>query len=483
MRSILYALACIFLVASSCASNAQSGSVEIVQAFPSLFFDQPTDIQNANDGSDRLFVCEKGGLLKVFSNDPNANSTETFLDLSGRVSTSSEMGLLGLAFHPNYAENGYFYVNYNIERNDSLLTVISRFTVDAEDADRADILSELVLIEFEQPFANHDGGQVAFGPDGYLYIATGDGGSGGDPLNSGQTLDTWLGKILRIDVDSPDDGMNYGIPDDNPFAGHAQNRNEIYAYGLRNPWRFSFDSENGRLWAADVGQDAYEEIDIIENGKNYGWRIMEGWHCFNPRNNCDSTGLTGPVWEYGRDMGASITGGYVYHGSDVPELDNMYVYADFVSGRVWALVYDEEQNRVTQNTLLDDTDLLVSTFGVDESNELYIGAFSGRIYKFATTSSVKGENGEERSGAVLREIRPNPANRQVVIPYHLTERTSVVLALYNGLGEEIARLVDGEQEPGNYEVELDASRLAETIYYCRLRTAQGISSRPISIVR
>lgn len=483
MRSILYTVASVLLVASSCASHAQTGAVDVVPAFPNLSFNQPTDIQNAGDGSERLFVCEKGGIIRVFTNDPNASSTGTFLDLSGRVVTGSEMGLLGLAFHPNYAENGYFYVNYNIDRDGTLLTVISRFTVDPEDPDKADVESELVLIEFEQPFANHDGGQVAFGPDGYLYIATGDGGSGGDPLNSGQSLDTWLGKILRINVDIPASVLNYTIPEDNPFAGHEQNRNEIYAYGLRNPWRFSFDPETGRLWAADVGQDAYEEINIIENGKNYGWRVMEGWHCFNPRNNCDSTGMTGPVWEYGRELGASITGGYVYRGQDVPELQGKYVYADFVTGRIWALTYDEGESRVTENMLLEDTDVFISTFGTDEQNELYVGGFNGQIYKFEVASGVKDGEAQGSAGAQLRAIRPNPANSHMRIPYDLKERTAVVLALYNGLGQEIARLVDREQGPGAYEVEFDASRLTETIYYCRLLTSEGVTSRPFTVVR
>lgn len=483
MRSILYSFALTFLVVLAYACKAQSGPIDIVPAFPSLSFNQITDIQNAGDGSNRLFVCEKTGRVKVFPNDPDVSSATTFLDLSGRVTTSSEMGLLGLAFHPNYSENGYFYVNYNIQREGASLTVISRFSVDAQDPNKADVASELVLIEFEQPFANHDGGQIAFGPDGYLYIAAGDGGSGGDPLNSGQSLDTWLGKIHRIDVDNPDDGLNYGIPADNPFAGHGEYRHEIYAYGLRNPWRFSFDSESGRLWAADVGQDAYEEIDIIEKGKNYGWRVMEGWHCYNPKNNCDSTGLTGPVWEYGRDMGASITGGYVYHGTDVPELQGQYIYADFATGRVWGLVYSAEENRVTSNALLKDAGIAVSTFGVDEAQELYIGGFSGDIYKFEMTTGVNESGAESRSGAQLRAIRPNPAQSQVVIPYHLTERTSVVLALYNELGEEITRLVDREQEPGNYEVEFDTGRLAETIYYCRLITERGVSAQQITVVR
>ena len=193
-----------------------------------------------------------------------------------------------------------------------------------------------------------------------------------------------LGKILCIDVDNPDDGMNYGIPETNPFAGNSHYAQEIYAWGLRNPWRFSFDPPTGRLWAADVGQNQYEEIDIIEKGGNYGWRVTEGWHCFNPSNNCDSIGLIGPVWEYGRSQGVSITGGYVYRGSKTPAIEGMYIYGDFGSGRVWGLDYKSDDD--VTNILIEDTDLAIATFGIDESNELFIGAFNGKLYKLIDPS-------------------------------------------------------------------------------------------------
>jgi glucose/arabinose dehydrogenase len=244
----------------------------------------------------------------------------------------------------------------------------------------ADAASEFIILEFEQPFGNHNGGQIAFGPDSFLYIATGDGGSGGDPQGNGQSQATLLGKILRIDINTPSGGENYSIPGDNPFSNNTEGyREEIFAYGLRNPWRMTFDAAEGTLWAGDVGQNAFEEIDIIEKGSNYGWNVMEGNHCFQPSDGCDMTGLTLPVWEYGRSEGFSVTGGHVYRGSVFPEFKGLYLYGDFGSGKIWAL----------DNSIADDpinTEIIsggpnVSSFGVDQDNELYICAFDGKIYK------------------------------------------------------------------------------------------------------
>ena len=474
-------LTIITLIISSCASNAQTISLEVVEAFPNLSFGQPTDIQNAGDGSNRLFVCDKRGRIHVFDNDPEATESSVFLDIRDRVVTTSEMGLLGLAFHPNYEENGYFYMNYNVRRGNSLFTIISRMSVDDEDPDRANPSSELILMEFIQPFVNHDGGQIAFGPDdGYLYIATGDGGSGGDPLNAGQDLRSLLGKILRIDVDDPDDGMNYGIPETNPFAGNSHYAQEIWAWGLRNPWRFSFDPPTGRLWAADVGQDLYEEVSIIEKGGNYGWRITEGWHCFNPSNNCDSIGLIGPVWEYGRSEGASITGGFVYRGSNTPELEGMYVYSDFVSGRVWALDYKSGDD--VTNILIENTDLAISTLGIDEDNELYLGEFNdGRLYKLADPPGSVDDH--EKAEATLHSAIPNPATDRITIPYEMNARTDVSLLLFNIMGEEIAQLVEGVKEKGKHHVEFDTTEVPAGVYYARLTTNHGQVSRKVTVVR
>ncbi len=356
------------------------GQFELVPAYPNFSFTRPVDYQHAGDGSDRVFVVEQRGVITVFSDDTNTDQRTTFLDISGLVDDqSNEEGLLGLAFHPNYASNGFFYVNYTV--NSPARTRISRFSVSAADPDQADPNSELILLEFSQPFGNHNGGQLGFGPDGFLYIAVGDGGSAGDPEENGEDLTTLLGSILRIDVDQTSGSLPYSIPADNPFAGNDQNiREEIFAYGLRNPWRFSFDAQTGQLWTGDVGQNAMEEINIIENGGNYGWNTTEGDLCFDPANNCNTEGITLPVLTYRHNQGdRSVTGGFVYRGTEQTALAGYYIYADFVSGRVWAAdVSDLSSPSITQ---LVDSDLGISSFGVNGDQELFMCAFDGQIYR------------------------------------------------------------------------------------------------------
>jgi glucose/arabinose dehydrogenase len=351
---------------------------EVEVAFPNLSFSNPVGLYSAGDGTDRLFVVEQEGVIRVFENNRNVSSSDVFLDIRDIVLFGGEQGLLGLAFHPNFAQNGYFYVDHVADN--PRRTIIARYSVSSSNINQANRSSEFVLLEVDQPFENHKGGQIAFGPDGYLYIALGDGGSGGDPLGNGQNRKTLLGKILRIDVDSSSQELNYGIPADNPFVGNTEGlREEIYAYGLRNPWRFSFDSATGQLWVADVGQDRMEEIDIVEKGKNYGWNVMEGSLCYSPSEGCNQTGLELPVWEYGHDLGNAVTGGFVYRGSALPELVGSYIYGDYGSGRIWALQYDGV-NEPTNKELVD-SGLSISSFGLDHQNELYICDYNGKIYK------------------------------------------------------------------------------------------------------
>lgn len=439
----------------ACAAQAQPVTGEVVasadgvalaRAFPELSFQRPVDLQAPADGSDTLYVVEQPGRILAFDrNDPGAGAS-IFLDIRNRVDDrGNEEGLLGLAFHPNYAENGRFYINYTASRPSR--TVIARYTVENRGGSTgaaagagsgaggagggsagggspgsanasgsggdsaggghptADPSTERVLLEFSQPYDNHNGGQVAFGPDGYLYIATGDGGAGGDPQGNGQNRGTLLGAILRIDVDGKgragaaggadndqadtaggvDSGGasgpgTYAIPPDNPYAGNDQGyREEIFAYGLRNPWRFSFDPGTGTLWTGDVGQNAYEEIDVVRAGGNYGWNIMEGRHCYEPPSGCDSSGLIMPVAEYPHSEGRSVTGGFVYRGSSVPALAGRYIYADFVSGRFWTISADNPQESSPE--LLFESDLNVSSFGTDRAGEIYALAFDGHIYR------------------------------------------------------------------------------------------------------
>lgn len=451
-----------------------SGQIELQQAFPALSFTRPVDLQHPGDGTNRLFVVEQRGVISVFENDPAAASKTTFLDIQERVDDSSnEEGLLGLAFHPDYENNGYFYVNYTATGPDR--TLISRFKVSANNPNAAEPDSEVVIITIPKPFSNHNAGQLAFGPnDGYLYITTGDGGSGGDPQGNGQNRQTLLGSILRIDVDTTAPGLQYSIPPTNPFVGNAQGyREEIYAWGVRNPWRMSFDPVTGWLWAADVGQNAWEEIDIIENGKNYGWNIMEGNHCYNPPTGCNTAGLTLPVWEYSHNLGNSVTGGYVYRGPGVPELVGKYIYADFGSGRIWALEYDGVNPAV--NNQLIDTPLLIASFGVDQNQELYICAFDGKIYRFKPTPT--GSSGSlpvlpERFA--LGQNFPNPFNPVTKIPYRLDQAGKASITIYDLNGKLVNTLVDSMVSMGQHSVSWDGSDfegklLAGGVYFYRLK--------------
>ena len=348
-------------------------------AFPSLTFNRPVDLQQAGDNSHRLFVVEQAGVIYVFANESSAKIKKVFLDIRSKVDDSgNEEGLLGLAFHPAFKTNGYFYVNYTASNPDR--TIISRFKVSAGNPDQADPASEQVILKFAQPYSNHNGGQVSFGPDGFLYIAVGDGGAGGDPQGNGQNRSTLLGSILSIDVNKSEDGNQYGIPPDNPFAQNTSGfRKEIYAYGLRNPWRFSFDTVTKNLWTGDVGQNAYEEIDIIEKGGNYGWNIMEGKHCYSPSIGCRTAGLKMPIWEYGRNEGISITGGFVYRGPTLTGLSGKYIYADYATRKIWALDVSNMNRPV--NTELLEADFNISSFGADEKNELYVCGFDGGIHR------------------------------------------------------------------------------------------------------
>ncbi len=357
------------------ASTGQEAVLSIDLAFPNLKFDRPLDLQQPFDDNNTLYVVEQSGKIYSFKNEKTVEEKSLFLDITDRVDASgNEEGLLGLAFHPDFKNNGYFYVNYTASSPSR--TVIARFN--AKNGDIAD--TEKKIIEYGQPYSNHNGGQILFGPDGFLYIAVGDGGSGGDPDGNGQNRRTLLGSILRIDVDKAENGKNYAIPGDNPFAGNENGfREEIFAYGLRNPWRFCFNPVNGELWAADVGQNTIEEIDIVKSGGNYGWNFMEGSDCYGSAFDCETPGLIKPIFEYNHSVGQSITGGRFYQGESVAELDGAYIYADFVAGKIWALHY--EAGEVTQNQLITDKIKLIASFGEDVKGGLYVLSFDGNIYR------------------------------------------------------------------------------------------------------
>ena len=380
IRSKVLVIGCVAIVCVACSSGGAGPAppsvptdYKVQPAFPLLTFAQPVDLQHPGDGSGRLFVVEQTGRVRVFVNADTSSVARLFLDLSSVVNSGYELGLLGLAFDPNFATNRYYYVYYTI--SNPLRSRVSRFTADAQDPDATEAGSQQDVITIAQPAGNHNGGQIAFGPDGHLYIALGDGGGANDTGNNAQNRANLLGNILRIDVRT----LPYMIPADNPYVGNQLGyREEIYAYGLRNPWRFSFDSVTGYLWCGDVGQNQWEEIDIIEKGKNYGWRIMEGFHCRPPTTGCDTTGLEPPVWEYDHDGGGrSVSGGYVYRGSRLPGLVGTYLYADFLTGEIWGLDYTS--GGTAKNVLLT-TSTGISSFGIDEANEVYICSFDGSIY-------------------------------------------------------------------------------------------------------
>jgi glucose/arabinose dehydrogenase len=335
----------------------------------------PLGVVSAGDA--RLFVVQQSGTIAVW--DGTRVLPTPFLDIHNLVSCCNERGLLGLAFHPHYATNGLFFVDYTAPNGD---VTVARYSVSA-DPNRADAASGAVLLTIpHSQFANHNGGQLQFGPDGYLYIGVGDGGGAGNPSNSAQDLNQLLGKILRIDVDRPP----YAIPASNPFAS----RGEIWAYGLRNPWRFSFDRQTGDLWIADVGQNVYEEVDLqpaaSAGGQNYGWRIMEGFHCFSPSTNCPSAGLTMPILEYSHASGCSITGGYRYRGARFPRLRGIYFYADYCSGTIWGAT---ETNGVWSSKVMLTTNKIPwSSFGEDADGELYAVELGGVLYQIVDPNPI-----------------------------------------------------------------------------------------------
>jgi glucose/arabinose dehydrogenase len=460
-------------------SNVNFSQVSYLNAFPDLNFEFVVDIQSTKEFPDYLFVVEQSGKIQLVNLEQQTK--EEFLDLSSKLLFGGEQGLLGLAFHPNFPDSNYFYLNYTV--GSPRRTLITRVSVSKLNSLEVINGSEIELLSVDQPFSNHNGGQIAFGPDGYLYISCGDGGSGGDPQNNAQNRSNLLGTIARIDVDSQDSGIKYSIPDSNPYKGNTDGfREEIFAYGLRNVWRFSFDSQ-GNIWAGDVGQNALEEIHLIESGKNYGWRIIEGSQCFNPAIGCDKNGLELPIFEYSHASGAgrSITGGYVYEGNSIEPLKQKYVYGDFVSGNIWSLQKSDDQ---VINTLIANTDLSVSTFGIDQNKELYFADYgSGIIYKFIDNSTSVENNLYDRDYR-LEQNYPNPFNPVTSIQYNIPNQLAgrqdsqfstlhsepVTLKIYDITGREVATLVNENQISGNYTIVWDGSEQSSGIYFYKLTT-------------
>ncbi len=367
------------LCPTGCGSSSTPAPIATITLQPlASGFNAPLDVEQPSDGSKRLFVVEQGGTIRIIQ--AGIVLPTPFLDISSKVTTGGEMGLLGLTFHPSFAQNGKFYVNYVRTVSGQIQSVISEYLRSTTDPNQADPASERILLTVNQVgnFPNHKAGQLAFGADGFLYFGLGDGGSGGDPFGNGQNTNTLLGKMMRIDVNSTSPGLQYAIPPDNPFVAGG-GLPEIYAFGFRNPWRFSFDRPTGRLFVADVGQDSFEEVDIVQKGGNYGWNIMEGLHCFQPPSGCNMTGLSLPIVEIPHPEGEAVIGGFVYHGTALAGMQGQYIFGD-LNGKIWSLT-ENPPNTFTR-TLIASPGFQISSFGQDSSGELYVVDISGgRVLK------------------------------------------------------------------------------------------------------
>ncbi len=360
---------------------ATTPTITTQPVFTNLTFNQPVAILQAPGDSSRWFIAEKGGLVRVFDNDQNASATGIFLDISSVVNAIGEGGLLGLAFHPNFPATPEVFVSYT-RSGAPLVSYISRF-FSTDSGQTLNAASEGVLLTVDQPASNHNGGDISFGPDGFLYVGFGDGGGSGDPGGNGQNTNTLMGAIVRLDVEG---GSPYAIPAGNPFEANAvcsggsgtDDCPEIYAWGLRNPWRFSFDAVTGKLWAGDVGQGDWEEIDVITGGGNYGWNVREGAHCFSPANGCADT-FVEPTTEYDHSIGRSVTGGHVYRGAVISDLGGWYLFGDFTSGRLFGIREDSAAGIAPE--IFGETGLQIVSFGHDTGGEVYLLNFAGTIHQ------------------------------------------------------------------------------------------------------
>lgn len=482
--------------------TVQAQAVELVTPFPNLSFSQPVELRDAGDGTNRLYVVEQAGRIKTFLNDPDVTEAPVFLDITGPVSSGGEAGLLGIAFDPDYATNGYFYLNYT---TGNLRTRISRFTRSVANPLEADPASELILMEVNQPFSNHNAGALTFGPpeglsgERYLYVTLGDGGSGGDPQNHGQRPTTLLGSILRLDVYGTGEPLDCAqttgaatVPASNPFVdGIGGNCDEIFAYGMRNPWRMTLDEPTGDLWIGDVGQSAREEVSVIEFGNpdhiggNYGWRQYEGTNCFNGP--CNPTDKIFPVWEYPHSSGNfSITGGFVYHGLDIPELEGQYVFGD-LGGRIWALDTSgpapvvQELASVRSGTFCSGSYCLAS-WGRDEEGELYALTITGQIRKIKRNPPVTLEEPSGADALGLTVTGANPLREQTTL--RLSAEGLARVAVYDVLGREVAVLFEGALlSSAPIALVFEAGDLPAGSYFARLESNSTAQTVPLTVIR
>ena len=478
------------LLVASASASAQTGTA--VDAF-GVDVLAPVDLVVAPGQPDRVYIVEQGILApdyapRVRTLVPGDASATTFVDLGPRVRVGGEAGLLGLAFHPDYATNGRLFVSYTA--GSPLRSVVAELARSAADPLQADLATERVLLEVEQPEGNHNAGQIQFGPDGFLYIALGDGGGAGDPGNHGQRPSTYLGSILRIDVDAREEGAAYGIPESNPFAQtDGLEQREVYAYGFRNPWKFAFDGATGDLWAMDVGQDAWEEINRVERGGNYGWNAVEGPACFLA--GCDVEAYEAPVFSYPHDNatgGYSVSGGMVYRGSDLPALAGRVLYADYVTRRVWALDADraEPDHELLLTTSRGTNNAGISAIREGPGGEAYILVYSfngpTRILRLESVA-VASAPGPGPAPA-LQLVGPNPFAPSTAVDVALADGGPARVTLHDALGRELAVLFDGALAPSaTRRVEVSGETLPPGVYVVRLVAGDRTAVRQLVRVR
>ena len=476
----------LFLLLVCIGSSSVKAQYVLQDAYPSLTFANITDAALAPDAANRLFVVTQRGRIYVVNLATNPPTSKLFLDISGRVSPSgSETGLLGLTFHPSYATNGYFFVDFTNTPASTLTSYVVRYQVSPTNPDSALASSEQIFLTQAQPYSNHNGGKVEFGPDGYLYIGFGDGGSGGDPQGNGQNRTTWLGKLLRIDVNTASGGNQYSIPPTNPYFGSTAYKQEIFCYGMRNPWKFSFDLPTGRLWCADVGQSAREEVDIIVGGGNYGWNVMEGNICYSPSSGCDTSGKIRPIQDYGRSDCSSITGGYVVRSSpQLPQLEGQYVFGDYGTRKVFAINYN---GSTATSTLLLTASAGLSSWAVDKSKNLYACTYgaSGKLMKLVDTRvGVEGLGNIVPDQYYLLQNYPNPFNPSTKITFALPQSGNASLVVYDNMGKIVQTLVNNENlNSGTYTKDFNAGNLSSGIYYYKLVTGSFSETKKMLLVK
>ena len=484
-RNRLGRAACTLLFAAlwCTALPVQAQIAEFEQVYENIEFNLPLGIRFPDDGTNKVYIVERAGIVKVLDNEPDVETSSVFLDISERFDTAPAGDLFAIEFHPEYADNGYFFAKYKLQNPER--EVLSRFSRSVSDPFVADPESEVILLSLETPgnTQNHYAGDLSFGIDGYLYVPTGDGGTYLDAAGNSQDLSVLLGKVLRLDVDNPSGELNYGIPPNNPYVGNDQGwREEVFARGLRNPWRLTTDRLTGDVWVGNVGESTWEEVEYVTAGSNLGWPIMEGPVCapFGPPE-CDQSGLDLPVWSYTHETGVSITGGYVYRGSDIPALYGQYVFSDFGTFVIWRI---ERDNPLSAELLLSDA-FNVTTFGEDPSGELYFNRFfQGTIYKITpgpgatdTTSSGPSENG------VALFAFPNPARGTTNLRFS-SEAGTVRLEVYDILGRRVATLFDEPVGPGaERTISFDTRSLAPGVYLARLEARGEVVTKRIAVVQ